>query len=128
MSAKARILVVEDNESNLELLCDWLVTEGYDVLTAVDLKSAFDAVTSRPHAVLLDVRLGAENGLDLAKWMRRQSDLAEVPVIAVSAHAMVAEQEQMMQAGCNSFVSKPVDFRALREQLDRWVVYAPADR
>lgn len=119
---KYRILVVEDNQLNLELLCDWLGMEGYEVFTATDLGSAKLAVeTQRPHAVLLDVQLGAEDGLALAAWLRQQPDLARTPVIAVTAHAMVTEQERILQAGCNVCVSKPIDFRALGEQLQCWL-------
>lgn len=121
---KHRVLVVEDNPLNRELLCDWLEMEGYEVCTATDLGSARAVVeTQRPHAILLDIQLGAEDGLALAAWLRQQPDLASTPVIAVTAHAMVTEQERILHAGCNAHVSKPIDFRALSEQLRRWLTY-----
>lgn len=117
-----RILIVEDNQANCELLCDWLEAEGYEVLTATDLGAAFAAVENQnPHAVLLDVKLGAEDGLRLAQQMRREVRSRHIPIIAVTAKAMIAEEERMLQAGCNAYVSKPIDFRLLRGHLEHWL-------
>ncbi|HEV8384161.1 MAG TPA: response regulator [Candidatus Acidoferrales bacterium] len=119
---KHRILVVEDNALNLELLCTWLGTEGYEVLTATDLKTAFSLVESNPpHAVLLDVQLGADDGLALADWIRRQPALRHIPLIAVTAHALLSERDHILNSGCNACISKPVDFNLLRKSLDRWL-------
>jgi two-component system, cell cycle response regulator DivK len=116
------VLVVEDQQLNRELLCDWLEGEGYEVWAAADLKAAYDIFAKQvPHAVLLDINLGAENGLDLVKWMWQKSEFAEIPVIAVTAHAMVTDQDRIMRAGCRACLSKPVEFRVLREELKRWL-------
>lgn len=124
---KHRILVVEDNPLNRELLCDWLEAEGHEVLSAEDLTAARRALTAQqPDAVLLDVQLGHEDGLSLAEWMRQQPELCRIPVIAVTAHALVTEHERFLQAGCNACVSKPVNFKVLSEQLERWL--APHDK
>jgi signal transduction histidine kinase/DNA-binding response OmpR family regulator len=115
---KHRILVVEDNRLNSELLRDWLEVEGYEVATAADLNAAFAAVRSQPpNAVLLDIQLGSEDGLSLASWMREQAVLSAIPVIAVTAQAMVAERQHILESGCKSIVSKPVDFTVLQHQL-----------
>jgi two-component system, cell cycle response regulator DivK len=117
-----RILVVEDNEANLELLVDWLQSEGFQVETATTLDEAFAAFQSKlPDTVLLDVQLGAQDGLTLAAWIRRDPALRNIPVIAVTAHAMLTDHERVMRAGCSACVSKPIDFRLLRKQLDRWL-------
>jgi CheY-like chemotaxis protein len=113
-----RILVVEDNLLNLELLCDWLKTEGYSAVPATNLKEAFDALVRQPpNAVLLDVQLGAEDGLSLAAWIRADFKFRSLPVIAVTAHAMVTDHQRVMQAGCNACVSKPIDFKLLNRHL-----------
>lgn len=126
---KARILVVEDNQPNRELLSDWLEAEGFQVLFAEDLQQGFAALKDpQIDAVLLDVQLGADDGLTLATWVRNQPLLRNTPVIAVTAHAMVTDQERVLNAGCNASISKPIDFRLLREQLDRWLgqpAYSP---
>ena len=119
---KHRILVVEDNPLNRELLCDWLETEGHEVFSAEDLSAAIRFMEDRPpDAVLLDVQLGDEDGLSLAAWMRKLPKLCSIPVIAVTAHALVTEQSRFLQAGCNACVSKPIDFKVLRGELQRWL-------
>ena len=116
------ILVVEDNQLNRELLRDWLEVEGYEVWFAADLKASYEVFSQQlPDAVLLDINLGSENGLDLIAWMRQKPELEQVPVIAVTAHALVAEQERILQAGCRACLSKPIDFQLLRDALDRWL-------
>ncbi len=113
-----RILVVEDNLLNLELLCDWLETEGFIPVGAVNLSRAFAAFVHKPpDAVLLDVQLGAEDGLSVATWIRGDPEFRSLPIIAVTAHAMVTDQQRVMQAGCNACISKPVDFGLLKDQL-----------
>lgn len=116
------ILVVEDNPLNSELLRDWLEVEGYQVLIAADLNAAFAVLEShQPSAVLLDIQLGTDDGLSLASWMRQQPVLCQIPVIAVTAQAMVTEQQHILESGCNSIVSKPIDFKVLQDQLQLWL-------
>jgi CheY-like chemotaxis protein len=119
---KRRILVVEDNPVNRELLCDWLEAEGYEVLSAEDLATAFRALQHEElDAVLLDVQLGDEDGLSLATWMREQPKMCQIPVIAVTGHVMATEQQHFLQAGCKACISKPVNVKLLSEQLDQWL-------
>jgi CheY-like chemotaxis protein len=126
---KHYILVVEDNPLNRELLCDWLEVEGHEVSNVEDLAAAMRSLEHRrPDAVLLDVQLGDEHGLSLAAWMRKQPGLSAIPVIAVTAHAMVTEQQAFLQAGCNACISKPINFEILREVLERWLENAKAPR
>lgn len=116
------ILIVEDNQLNRELLRDWLELEGYEVWSATDLKTSYEAFAKRiPDAVLLDINLGRDDGLDLITWMHETPETREIPVIAVTAHALVAEQERILKAGCRACLSKPVDFQLLRTTLDRWL-------
>jgi CheY-like chemotaxis protein len=113
-----RILVVEDNLLNRELLQDWLETEGFAVATAASIDEAQAAMEEQlPDAILLDVQLGLEDGLSLAAMIRESPRYCGIPVIAVTAHAMVTDQQRVIQAGCNACVSKPIDFEVLREQL-----------
>jgi len=120
-----RVLVVEDNAFNLEMLSDWLALENYKVMSASTLSEAIAVIEKHPpHIVLLDVQLGAEDGLSLAAWLRQHRILRNTPVIAVTAHAMVTEQERMLQAGCNACISKPVEFQLLHEQLRKWLLIA----
>src|SRR5947207_2990455 len=99
---KHRLLLVEDNEMNLAVLQDWLESEDFEVQTAKTIADAQDSIRrTRPSLVLLDVRLGAEDGLDLVKWMRAEQDCSQIPVLAVTAHAMRHEKERILQQGCN---------------------------
>ena len=116
------ILVVEDNQLNRELLRDWLEVEGYEVWSAADLKASYEVFSKRlPDAVLLDINLGTENGLDLLTWMLQKPETRETPVIAVTAHALVTEQDRILKAGCRACLSKPIDFHLLQKELNRWL-------
>ncbi len=119
---KKRVLLVEDDAPSRELMLDWLKGEGFEAQAASDLASARAAIVqATPDAVLLDVGLGGQNGLDLAAWMRRQAPLVSVPVIAVTGHAMLLDRERILKLGCNDSIFKPVDFSKLRRCLARWL-------
>lgn len=123
-----RILVVEDNLLNLELICGWLETEGFTAVAAVNLHEAFAAfVREPPHAVLLDVQLGPEDGLSLAEWIRSDSQFRLMPVIAVTAHAALIDPPRILQAGCNACVAKPIDFELLRNHLQASLADQPSE-
>jgi two-component system cell cycle response regulator DivK len=116
------ILVVEDNQLNCELLRDWLEVESYEVWCAADLKASYEVFSKRLlDVVLLDINLGKADGLDLLAWMRQKPETREIPVIAVTAHALVEEQQRIMNAGCRACLSKPIDFQLLRAELKRWL-------
>jgi len=115
---KHGILVVEDNQPNRELLCDWLELEGYEVRSAADLKASYEAFAERlPDAVLLDINLGGENASTSSHGCAKNRSCGN-PVIAVTAHALVTEQLGILQAGCRACLSKPINFQGLREQLN----------
>jgi CheY-like chemotaxis protein len=116
---KGHVLVVEDNLANMELLCDWLESEGYRVTAATTLAEACASfVDPLPQIVLLDIQLGSEDGLFLAGWIRERPQYCAIPVIAVTAHAMVTDQARIRDAGCSVCVSKPIDFKGLAVHLD----------
>jgi len=107
---------------NMIMLRDWLESEALEVRVEDNLADARQALLDGAlDLVLLDVRLGPEDGLDLVRWMRTQANLRKLPVIAVTAHALRHEQDQILREGCNAVVSKPVDFRILRRHLDLWL-------
>jgi two-component system cell cycle response regulator DivK len=116
------VLVVEDNPLNAELLRDWLEAENFEIWFAADLQASYESFSKRlPDIVLLDINLGKDDGLDLVSWMRRKPETREIPVIAVTAHALLAEQERILNAGCKACLSKPIDFKLMRETLGRWI-------
>lgn len=117
------LLVVEDDPASSELLQLWLQAEGYDVRCAADIAASRAAIGQcPPDLVLLDIGLGAEDGLQLAAWIRQQPHTAAIPVIAVTAHAMVSERGRIFASGCNAFLAKPLDFEELRQALQDWLL------
>ncbi|SRR5579871_360699 len=123
-STKTRVLVVEDNPMNMEMLVEWLEIAGYQVDTAEDLATARSRFAAAcPALVLLDIRLGDEDGADFSRWVRERPEppSSQVPVIAVTAHALRDEQDRILQAGCNAVVCKPVDLRVLKDEMQRWL-------
>jgi DNA-binding response OmpR family regulator len=117
-----RLLVIEDNALNLEMITVWLEMEGFEVHPAETLESARHLFHSTdPVMVLLDIRLGPEDGAEFATWLRALPEKNLTPVIAITAHALREEQDRILKAGCNAVVSKPVDFKTLRAEMNRWL-------
>ena len=116
---KQRILVVEDDLLNRELLGGWLETEGFEAVLADTLDAAFILIAAEPmpEAVLLDIHLGSKNGLTLVHWARKQKHLAHMPIVAVTGDASFKDRKSVQDAGCDACITKPVDFKALRELL-----------
>ncbi len=121
-----RVLIVEDDPASSELLRVWLEMEGYSVEAAADLSSGRQVIERcPPDLILLDIGLGPESGLDLAKWVRAHPAHQGIPMIAVTAHAMVSERQRIFASGCNQFVAKPVDLAELGRLMRRWLPPAP---
>ena len=119
---KPGILVVEDDQASRELLQVWLEGQGCTVRCVADVAGAHAAIgAAKPDLILLDIGLGAEDGLQIAAWVRQHADTAIIPVIAVTAHAMVSDRQRIFASGCNAFLAKPVDFEELRTTLGEWL-------
>lgn len=125
---KGKILVIEDNEQNLYLVRFILDRNSYEVFAAMDGKTGIEmAVSLRPDLILLDIQLPVMDGYDVARALRREPDLADTPIVAVTSYAMPGDREKVMEAGCNGYIEKPIDpdtFMAKVEQHLR----APAQR
>jgi len=126
---KQRILVVEDHPINRELLLRMLETEGYEVTSA---ESFGRSVRCTPKPATSCGAAGYTTGrrgrATLATWIRQQPTIRDIPVIAVTAHAMAAEWQRILQAGCNSCIAKPIDFKMLQNQLDNGGYFGKARR
>lgn len=110
-----RILLVEDNELNRDMLSRRLVRKGYSVEFA---ETAPEAVAKAwdwcPDLILMDISLGETNGLDATREIRSGSgDGARVPIIALTAHALTSDRDSALAAGCDDFETKPIDFERL---------------
>ena len=114
------ILVVEDYDDARELISMWLTGGGYRVIEARNGAEAVEVARREcPDLVLMDMSLPTMDGLSATAAIRRVEELCDVPVIACSAHDMKEWAEKALAAGCNDFVSKPVDFAALEKVLKR---------
>ena len=110
----ARILLVEDNEMNRDMLSRRLERRGYTVLIAVDGQQGLDMATAeKPDLILLDMSLPVLDGWEVAKRLKSDDGLKVMPVIALTAHAMAGDRERALQAGCDDYDTKPVDLARL---------------
>jgi len=110
-----RILLVEDNELNRDMLSRRLVRQGYEVATAVDGAEALDRARAdpRPELILMDLSIPVVDGWEVTRRLKRDPDTRAIPVIALTAHAMPGDREQALAAGCDEFDTKPVDLARL---------------
>lgn len=113
-----RILIVEDNPDNRILITDILSALDYEVLVATDGESGVAlAHSERPDLILMDLSLPKMDGWTAATEIKQDPSLAHIPVIALTAHAMVGDREKALKAGCDDYVSKPIDLRELASKL-----------
>ena len=115
----AKILLVEDHEEIWDFLSRRLKRRGFDVLLAHDGQQGVDKVrTERPDIVLLDMNLPVMDGWTAAETLKADPQTATIPLIALTAHALSGDRETAMQAGCDDYHPKPVDFSKLLSQID----------
>ena len=111
-----RILVVEDNPDNMVLISDILVSLDYEVLKAVDGEQGVEmAETTHPDLILMDLSLPRLDGWNATRQIKAKNN--HVPIIAITAHAMIGDRERALAAGCDDYISKPIDVRALANKL-----------
>jgi two-component system, cell cycle response regulator DivK len=106
------ILVVEDNIDNRDLMRILLECEGFEVQMAADAAQALSMLRGyRPKLILMDVQLPEMDGLELTRWLRQDPSLQDVIIVALSAYAMDAEKANAMAAGCDGYITKPINTR-----------------
>ena len=109
-----RILVVDDNPTNLKLVSYLVKAQGYEVETAGDAEAALTSIArARPDLILMDLQLPGIDGLELTRRLKNAPETADIRIVAVTAYAMKGDQEKAMAAGCDAYVTKPIDTRAL---------------
>jgi len=117
-----KILVAEDNAVNRELFRELLEARGYDVVEACDGEEALRAIEeTQPDIVLLDIGMPVLDGFGVVRALRQNPRLAKLPALAVTAYAMQGDREKILSSGFDGYLSKPVNARALGEELDRLV-------
>ena len=120
--SKKLILVVDDQELNVKLLRIILELRGYAVAAASDARQARESVrAARPDLVLMDVQLPETDGLQLTREFKTDPGLGLIPIIAVTSHAMMGDDERALAAGCDAYLSKPIDRAALIALIERFL-------
>lgn len=124
---RATVLVVEDNEDNRALVAKVLGYAGYRVVEAASGEEALELVArGPPDLILMDLNLGGMNGFEATRRLKEDPATARVPVVALTAYAMVGDRERALEAGCDGYIAKPVDVRRLPEQVETFIRGRPA--
>jgi CheY-like chemotaxis protein len=124
---KNKVLLVDDDESNRDMLSRRLERRGYEVFTAVDGKDALErAAALGPSLILMDLTLPVLDGLAATRQLRSTPLLRDVPVIALSAHTTSEHRDQAREAGCDDYDTKPIDFERLEGKMETLLKRAAA--
>jgi CheY-like chemotaxis protein len=114
----ARILLVEDNEMNRDMLSRRLKRNGYDVVIAIDGQQGVDmAASEAPDLILMDMSLPVIDGWEATRRVKANEATRGIPVIALTAHAMAGDREKAIEAGCEDYDTKPVEITRLLEKI-----------
>ncbi|MBE9532293.1 MAG: response regulator [Proteobacteria bacterium] len=116
-----KILVIEDNPSNMKLAVRLLEGEGYDVLQAVEAESGLElAVARRPELILLDMQLPGMDGLSALKRLKEDELTRDMKVIALTAFAMDGDRERFLKAGCDGYMAKPINYKEFLKMIESY--------
>ena len=114
-----KVLLVEDNEMNRDMLSRRLERKGFEVVFALDGQAAVEMADSeRPDLILMDMSLPIMDGWEATRRIKAKDTLSNIPIIALTAHAMSGDREKALQAGCEEYDTKPVDFPRLIEKIN----------
>lgn len=114
-----KILLVEDNEMNRDMLSRRLIKRGYDVVMAIDGQQGVDMASSEgPELILLDMSLPVLDGWEAARLLKSNAGTSSIPIIALTAHALAGDREKSLEAGCDDYDTKPVDFKRLLGKIE----------
>jgi two-component system cell cycle response regulator DivK len=121
------ILIVEDNPMNMELILDLLEFYGYNVTEAEDGIKALERLSEKKFdIILLDMQLPKMDGLEVLEKIKNNPATTDIPVIAVTAHAMKGSEEHFIEMGCVDYISKPIDIHKFRALIDKYLGEHPS--
>jgi CheY-like chemotaxis protein len=121
-----RILVIEDNMDNMTLIADVLLALNYKVIQATDGEQGVQkAVTERPDLILMDLSLPRLDGWTATRQIKANIELRQIPIIALTAHAMIGDRERALEAGCDDYLPKPINLRELANKLEKHLKGTP---
>jgi CheY-like chemotaxis protein len=114
----AKILLVEDNDMNRDMLSRRLLRKGYEVVMALDGQQAVEmAVAEKPDLILMDMSLPVLDGWEATRRIKAAAETQGIPVIALTAHAMSGDREKALESGCDDYDTKPIDLPRLLEKM-----------
>jgi CheY-like chemotaxis protein len=120
--AMPRILLVDDNEMNRDMLARRLTRRGFEVVTAIDGSQGMDAARAqKPDLILMDMRLPDMDGWMAAQTIKAEEPTRDIPIIALTAHAMEGDRETALEAGCDDYETKPVEINRLLGKINQWL-------
>ncbi len=115
----AKVLIIEDNEMNRDMLSRRLVRHGWEVITAADGREGIDAaISNQPDLILMDLSLPLINGWEAAGRLNADVRTSSIPILALTAHAMSGDRAKAIAAGCSEFETKPIDMDRLLAKMD----------
>jgi CheY-like chemotaxis protein len=115
----AHILLVEDNEMNRDMLSRRLERKGHQIVIAVDGQQAIDlAASEKPDLILMDMSLPVVDGWEATRRLKADGQTRQIPIIALTAHAMAEDERKAREAGCNDFDTKPIELTRLLEKIE----------
>jgi CheY-like chemotaxis protein len=118
-----KILLVEDNEMNRDMLSRRLQRKGYLVVTAQDGRQGYLlACSESPDLILMDISLPAMDGWEVTRLLKANESTRHIPIIVLTAHALVSDREKAFAAGCDDYDTKPVEFMRLSEKIENLLV------
>ena len=118
---RKRILVVEDNPLNMELVCE-ILEDGYEVWRATGAAEALQRLqTGKPDLILMDIQLPGLDGLALTKRLKEEPATRDIRVVALTAHAMMGDRGRILEAGCCGYIPKPIDIKQLTSAVARYL-------
>ena len=122
---KGRILVVDDNSTNLKLISDLLEFEGYEILRAADAEEAQIILAGvLPDLICMDIALPGMDGLTLTCKLKAEPRTSHIPIVALTAFAMKGDDQEALAAGCDGYITKPIDTRRLPAQMAAFLAQA----
>jgi two-component system cell cycle response regulator DivK len=121
-SAPKRILIVEDNELNLKLLHDILEAHGYSIIATGEGEQGLALARDyRPDLILMDLQLPDISGLDAVRQLKQHEETRNIPIVAVTAFAMVGDERKALMGGCDAYVAKPIALRDFLDMVERFI-------
>ena len=125
----AKILVVDDHATNRKLVSDLLEFEGYEILNAVDAEAAQIVLTETlPDLILMDIALPGMDGLTLTRKLKADGHTRHIRIVAVTAFAMKGDDQKAFEAGCDGYITKPIDTRKVPAQVAEFLRGPPAKK